>query len=156
MRILHVLHTLIYIYTSTPASTVGPLYKGTHWDQLICPLFRGGKCISTIGKSIFGALESVLCREVVYLTSYTHHKHTHTQYKLIPQSCLCIRRLSQEQKCYSVGRYCVDVKSFESVAIPTLDFKKLKSESKPASYQVIVVDEIGKMELFSRTFIDQV
>ena len=28
------------------------------------------KCISTIGKSIFGALESVLCREVVYMVSF--------------------------------------------------------------------------------------
>ena len=28
------------------------------------------KCISTIGKSIFGALKSVLCREVVYMVSF--------------------------------------------------------------------------------------
>ena len=82
--------------------------------------------------------------------------YAHTQHTLMPQSYLCICRL-QEQKCYSVGRYCVDVKSFESVAIPTLDLEKLKSESKPANYHVVVVvDEIGKMELFSRTFIDQV
>ena len=32
--------------------------------------FRGGKYISTIRKSIFGALESVLCREVVYMVSF--------------------------------------------------------------------------------------
>ena len=50
-------------------------YVRTHWDQLICPLqrgcslFRGEKCISTIGMFIFGALESVLCREVVYMLS---------------------------------------------------------------------------------------
>ena len=28
------------------------------------------KCMSTIGKSIFGALESVLCKEVVYMVSF--------------------------------------------------------------------------------------
>ena len=28
------------------------------------------KCISTIGESICGALESVLCREVVYMVSF--------------------------------------------------------------------------------------
>ena len=29
------------------------------------------KCISTIGKAIFGASESVLCREVVYMVSFS-------------------------------------------------------------------------------------
>ena len=38
-----------------------PLQRG-------CPLFRGVKCISTIDSN-FGALECVLCREVVYMVS---------------------------------------------------------------------------------------
>ena len=41
----------------------GTSLQRTHWDQLTCTLwrgyllFRGGKCISTLGESIFGASE---------------------------------------------------------------------------------------------------
>lgn len=45
-----------------------------------------------------------------------------------------------------VGQYVVDLKSFESVALPALNLEK---NTKP----VVVLDEIGKMELFSQTFI---
>ena len=46
---------------------------------------------------------------------------------------------------YKVGKYRVDLDSFESVAIPTLE-KAIKDKA------IIVIDEIGKMELFSMKF----
>ena len=46
---------------------------------------------------------------------------------------------------YKVGKYRVDVDSFNRVAIPALE-KALKEKS------IIIVDEIGKMELFSDKF----
>ena len=46
-----------------PNYIICPLYRG-------CTLFRGEKCISTIGKSTFGVLESVLSGEVVYMASF--------------------------------------------------------------------------------------
>ena len=54
----------------------GTSLQRTYWDQLICPLyrgcplFRGEKCISTLGKSTFGALECVLCREVISMVFF--------------------------------------------------------------------------------------
>lgn len=48
---------------------------------------------------------------------------------------------------YRVGKYRVDLDSFEEVAIPALE-KAIKDKS------IIVVDEIGKMELFSTKFRD--
>ena len=46
---------------------------------------------------------------------------------------------------YKVGKYRVDLDSFEKVAIPALE-KAVKDKS------IIVIDEIGKMELFSMKF----
>ena len=46
---------------------------------------------------------------------------------------------------YKVGKYRVDLDSFESVAIPTLE-KAIKDKA------IIVIDELGKMELFSMKF----
>lgn len=48
-----------------------------------------------------------------------------------------------------VGKYSVDVKSFEDVSLPTLNPPTLPKT-------VIVIDEIGKMELFSKAFQDAV
>lgn len=49
---------------------------------------------------------------------------------------------------YVVGSYKVDLEKFESIAINILH-KALQSKDK-----VIVIDEIGKMELFSKSFIE--
>lgn len=46
---------------------------------------------------------------------------------------------------YRVGKYYVDLGSFERIAIPTLE-NAMKNKS------IIVIDEIGKMELFSKKF----
>ena len=46
---------------------------------------------------------------------------------------------------YKVGKYRVDLDSFEKVAIPALE-KAVKDKS------IIVIDEIGKMEVFSTKF----
>jgi len=46
---------------------------------------------------------------------------------------------------YKVGKYRVDLVSFEKVAIPALE-KAMEHKS------VVVIDEIGKMELFSMKF----
>ena len=51
----------------------------------------------------------------------------------------------------TVGKYSVDLASFESTALPTL----VISPDTPTSSRkttVIVIDEIGKMELFSKSF----
>ncbi|PIK56906.1 putative cancer-related nucleoside-triphosphatase [Apostichopus japonicus] len=48
-----------------------------------------------------------------------------------------------------VGQYVVDVKNFEHVALKALELP-------PAGKTVMVIDEIGKMELFSQTFIQVV
>nr|KAJ0212972.1 hypothetical protein LSAT_V11C400225040 [Lactuca sativa] len=44
----------------------------------------------------------------------------------------------------TVGRYKVDVASFESLALPELQFKE--------DTDLFVIDEVGKMELFSSLF----
>lgn len=46
---------------------------------------------------------------------------------------------------WQVGRYGVDIESFEAVALPAL-------EAGLASGALVVIDEIGKMELFSEAF----
>uniref|UniRef100_A0A671QB18 AAA+ ATPase domain-containing protein n=1 Tax=Sinocyclocheilus anshuiensis TaxID=1608454 RepID=A0A671QB18_9TELE len=46
-----------------------------------------------------------------------------------------------------VGQYVVDLQSFESLALPL--FRDMREESK----RLFVIDEIGKMELFSQAFI---
>jgi len=49
------------------------------------------------------------------------------------------------QSRYHVGRYGVDIDSFERIAIPAL---------KPISNKILIIDEIGKMELHSDRFRD--
>ncbi len=49
-----------------------------------------------------------------------------------------------------VGSYGVNVKRFEEVALPILE-KALKERDK-----LIVIDELGKMEFFSKTFVEMV
>jgi len=46
-----------------------------------------------------------------------------------------------------VGQYCVDVNSFESIALPILMNKGAK---------ILIVDEIGKMEFFSQKFVQHI
>ena len=46
---------------------------------------------------------------------------------------------------FRVGRYGVDVEAFDGIAIPSLE-RALERE------KLIIIDEIGKMELFSRRF----
>jgi len=50
---------------------------------------------------------------------------------------------------YRVGRYCVNIKSFEGIAIPALE-NGLKER------KILLIDEIGKMEIFSDKFKEQV
>lgn len=50
---------------------------------------------------------------------------------------------------YKVGKYRVDLDSFERVTIPAL-------ENAVKNKQIIVIDEIGKMELFSTKFREMV
>jgi nucleoside-triphosphatase len=53
-----------------------------------------------------------------------------------------------------VGSYGVNVNYFEEIAIPTL--LKAIGEARKDKKKVIVIDEIGKMELFSKKFRDLV
>jgi nucleoside-triphosphatase len=46
---------------------------------------------------------------------------------------------------FRVGRYGVELAGFESVALPALDYAE-------ESCDVVCIDEIGRMELFSRSF----
>lgn len=48
-----------------------------------------------------------------------------------------------------VGKYCVDVKSFEEIALPVIN-KALNIERDKNT--IVIVDEIGKMEMFSEMF----
>ncbi len=50
---------------------------------------------------------------------------------------------------YKVGKYRVDLDSFEKIAIPALE-DAMKSKS------IVVIDEIGTMELFSKKFRESV
>ena len=50
---------------------------------------------------------------------------------------------------YKVGKYFVDVGLFESIAINALEKAEKESE-------IIVIDEVGKMELFSKNFEEMV
>ncbi|XP_063427833.1 cancer-related nucleoside-triphosphatase homolog isoform X2 [Mytilus trossulus] len=50
---------------------------------------------------------------------------------------------------YTVGKYNVCLQSFENTALPTLQVKDKQN-------RVIIIDEIGKMELFSQSFIRHV
>jgi nucleoside-triphosphatase len=47
---------------------------------------------------------------------------------------------------YKVGKYGVNIKDIENIAIPSID----------TDAEVIVIDEIGKMECFSKTFVQKV
>ena len=61
---------------------------------------------------------------------------------------------SERKSLPSVGKYEVQVKSFEKVALQALT---ITSEESTASRQrLIVIDEIGKMELFSHKFVQLV
>ena len=54
-----------------------------------------------------------------------------------------------------VGKYGVDVESFEAIALPELEAALQVRPGESASGtsgQIIVIDEIGKMELFSQKF----
>ncbi|XP_045557809.1 cancer-related nucleoside-triphosphatase isoform X1 [Salmo salar] len=51
---------------------------------------------------------------------------------------------------YTVGQYVVDVPSFENLVLPL--FRNLNS-SCSSNRQVFIIDEVGKMELFSQAFI---
>lgn len=66
-----------------------------------------------------------------------------------------------------VGRYCVDVEAFESLSLPVLSVGSDQAHRSAASddvaasrggssdqLQVVLIDEIGKMELFSRDFVE--
>jgi nucleoside-triphosphatase THEP1 len=46
-----------------------------------------------------------------------------------------------------VGSYCVNVKDFERIALPSLEVEERR---------ILLVDEIGKMECFSKEFLRQV
>ncbi|XP_043112009.1 cancer-related nucleoside-triphosphatase [Puntigrus tetrazona] len=61
-------------------------------------------------------------------------------------SRLGARSSSAGREC-RVGQYVVDVQSFESLALP------LFSDTREGSKRLFVIDEIGKMELFSQAFI---
>lgn len=51
---------------------------------------------------------------------------------------------------YRVGQYKVELEAFEGVALPVLSLKR------DGSAPVFVIDEIGKMEMFSSSFIQAV
>lgn len=55
---------------------------------------------------------------------------------------------------WRVGRYGVDLENFESVAVAELDAALAEAASGAAV--ILVIEEIGKMELFSRRFRDAV
>ena len=69
---------------------------------------------------------------------------------------------SSGRKPVYVGKYQVDVDSFEQIALPTLQMERTTDlgtgkQSKPEKMKTLfVIDEIGKMELFSHEFVEVV
>ncbi|XP_071392048.1 cancer-related nucleoside-triphosphatase isoform X2 [Centroberyx affinis] len=61
-----------------------------------------------------------------------------------------IAGVSHGRREYTVGQYVVDLPSFENLALPL--FRNVGSAN-GGSRKVFVIDEIGKMELFSQSFI---
>lgn len=60
-----------------------------------------------------------------------------------------------------VGKYQVDVESFEQIALPTLQLPPEPEDDGPSSEsgnkkRMFAIDEIGKMELFSQDFVEVV
>ena len=61
-----------------------------------------------------------------------------------------------------VGKYQVDVESFEQIALPTLQLQRPEPEDGGTSSgsgnkkRMFAIDEIGKMELFSQDFVEVV
>ncbi|XP_070180929.1 cancer-related nucleoside-triphosphatase homolog isoform X2 [Littorina saxatilis] len=58
----------------------------------------------------------------------------------------------QQQREHKVGQYSVKLNAFEQTALPVLRIPASSSTAPP----VIVVDEVGKMEMFSTTFVQMV
>lgn len=54
----------------------------------------------------------------------------------------------------SVGKYAVDVAAFEALAVPAIGKEATRGSGKRA--RVTVIDEVGKMEMFSASFMAQV
>ncbi|CAL8390268.1 unnamed protein product [Arctogadus glacialis] len=61
---------------------------------------------------------------------------------------------SQGGREYKVGQYVVDLTSFENLSLPL--FRSMGSPTQGDGRKVFVIDEIGKMELFSQPFIREV
>ncbi|XP_062587267.1 cancer-related nucleoside-triphosphatase-like [Saccostrea cucullata] len=59
------------------------------------------------------------------------------------------------KRSHLVGKYEVKVTSFESIALPTLRIPK-NIQTDTGHSQIFIIDEIGKMELFSQTFVTMV
>ena len=59
-----------------------------------------------------------------------------------------------------VGKYQVDVESFEQIALPTLQLQPPEGDGIPSGSgnkkRLFAIDEIGKMELFSQDFVEVV
>ncbi|XP_001626430.2 cancer-related nucleoside-triphosphatase homolog isoform X1 [Nematostella vectensis] len=55
-----------------------------------------------------------------------------------------VKTTGSKQRGPSVGSYLVDIQSFEQLALPAI--------TKTVGSGIIIIDEIGKMELFSQTF----
>ena len=61
------------------------------------------------------------------------------------------RTIPQQRRALRVGQYTVELRSFEQAALPVL-----RKKSGHAKRQIYVIDEIGKMELFSNSFVQAV
>jgi len=73
--------------------------------------------------------------------------------------CCAVHRPQQvpgNRKGYHVGKYEVMLNSFEQLALPTFSHLSDKMDKIQQTKCLQVIDEIGKMELFSRDFIQSV
>ncbi|CAL1541841.1 unnamed protein product [Lymnaea stagnalis] len=59
------------------------------------------------------------------------------------------------QRAYKVGQYSVNMQSFELTALPTLQLTPAKEQC-DGRRLIFLVDEVGKMELFSQAFIQAI
>ncbi|XP_060247774.1 cancer-related nucleoside-triphosphatase isoform X2 [Meriones unguiculatus] len=66
---------------------------------------------------------------------------------------LFVPQIPSEKHEYRVGQYVVDLASFEQLALPAL---RNAGSGRASGHKVCIIDEIGKMELFSQPFIQAV
>ncbi|XP_068087927.1 cancer-related nucleoside-triphosphatase isoform X2 [Hyperolius riggenbachi] len=97
-----------------------------------------------------------LCGEVTFFCCHcslkNEHRRSHAQTRVLNWNSRSSQASRKPE--YRVGQYVVDITSFEQLVLPTLN--SLSKTGNMEKKIVCIIDEIGKMELFSQNFISLV